>query len=341
MEILTNSNNRLRFWLVLICFLVNQSLFAEYSVQLLGARSGGEFVFETGNRFPNLSGITGGSRISFDRNYNLGGIGGKYFHDRWELSGKFTTTGWYTNTGQARDEDFFLFSVSQERAHHMSLRDFTYHDSTNVYSGTRNFADGIGKSSMSEYNIDLFTRYYLGDAKADINESGDGFFLSGGFRYTYNKYYFYDVNQWIATTPVFYQPIGFGLSFANSIMEVPVGFGYRWNWEKFYIDSSFHVLFAYLQTRDFHKQRNINFESETIGTGILASAEIGYKFTEKLAGFIRLNQHRFFTKGNFTARGGLTRDDIAANFLGKFKAHINTKEFTLEFGAELRPEWQF
>lgn len=330
-----------RFFVLLLCiaFLFPEKIYSEYSLEGFVGKRGGEYLFETGNRFPNLSGTRGGSRITFERDYNYVGFGGKWMKDQWELSGRFSTTGWAIDTGQARDEDFFLYNVSQERAHHIATRELSFHDSTSVYSGTRNFADGIGKSSMKEYGLDFFGRYYLGKSKADVLKSGDGYFLSAGAKYTYNKYIFYDVVQWVATNPIFYQPIGLGLSFSSTIFEIPIGYGYRWNWEKFYLDTSLHFLFAYIQTRDFHVQRNINFLSETAGTGFLATAELGYKYSNRTFGFLRLNQHRFFTKGNFKADGGLSQEDILANFAGKYKAHINTKEYSLELGIELRPEW--
>ncbi|WCL47707.1 putative porin [Leptospira sp. GIMC2001] len=323
----------------LVLFLITTNLSADYTIQAIGARNGGEFNFETGNRFPNLSGVRGGSRISFERNYNLFGLGGRYSNNRFEIYGKFTTTGWYVPTGRARDEDFFLFATSQEKAHHLMINETTYYDSVNVYSGTRNFADGIGKSSMSEYNIDLLARYYFGDARSDLNKSGDGFYLSGGLRYTYNKFIFYDVVQWVASNPIFYGPIGYGLSFTNSILQIPFGFGYRLNGEKFYLDSTFHFMIVYDKTRDFHAQRNINFNSLTAGPGILAQLELGYKFNPKMSFFTRMNQMRYFTKGSFEAVGGLTQEDIAANFLGRYKAHINAKEYRIEFGVDYRPDW--
>lgn len=331
--------SRFVVFILFIASLFPENLYSEYSLEGYIGKRGGEYLFETGNRFPNLSGIRGGSRISFERDYNFVGLGGKWMKDQWEVSGKFSTTGWAINNGEARDEDFFMNNTSQERAHHIATRELSYHDSTTVYSGTRNFADGIGKSRMNEYGFDIFTRYYLEESKADILQSGDGFFLSTGVKYTYNKYIFYDVTQWIATNPIFYQPIGLGLSFSSTILEIPFGIGYRWNWEKFYLDTSIHFLFAYIQTRDFHIQRNINFLSKTGGTGIIATADLGYKFSNRFFGFLRMNQHRFFTKGNFEADGGLSEEDILANFVGKYKAHINTKEYSLELGVELRPEW--
>lgn len=323
--------------LVFLFFLPFQDIGAEFILQPIVGTNRGEFIFETGNRHPNLSGTVGGSRISFDRNYNYGGFGGKWVQDRFEISARFTTTGWFVRSGRARDEDFFLYSISQERAHHFDTRTFSYQDSVTVYSGTRNFADGIGKSSLSEYNTQVMGRYYFGSARADYQNSGDGFFLSTGFRYTYNKYHFYDVNQWVATIPVFYQPIGYGLSFSSALLEWPVGIGYRWNWEKFYLDTNFHLLMCYTKSRDFHYQRNINFHSESGGLGILATGELGYKISPGLAAILRMNQYRYFTKGSFYAQGGLSREDIIANFIGRVKSHANAKEFNLELGVDFRP----
>jgi hypothetical protein len=335
----------MRLWLkqiilfTLVLFLSVLPLYAEYTVQLLGGRNGGDFVFETGNRFPNLSGARAGSRISFERDFNIFGVGGKYFTGKVELLGKFTTSGNYVSTGKARDEDFYLYVNSSERAHNINTREFSFYDSTSVYGGQRNFADGIGKSSMYEYNFDFLMRYYFGKANPDIHKSGDGFYLSGGTRYTYNKYLFYDVVQWIATNPIYYQPIGFGLSYTNSIIEFPFGFGYRWNWEKVYFDTTLHGLISFYKTRDYHFQRNINFNSDTSGLGVLAQAELGYKLNYQSTFFLRMNQHRTFTKGTFVAIGGRTEQDILANFIGKYNAHINVKQFSIEFGIDYRPEW--
>jgi hypothetical protein len=327
------------YFYFLICLITVAPISAEYTVQPIIGRNGGDFVFETGSRFPNLSGMRAGSRISFERDFNLFGFAGKYFTGPLEFYGKFTTTGWYVPTGKARDEDFFLYSTSTQRAHKINTREFSFYDSTSVFGGQRNFADGIGKSSMSEYNFDFLARYYLGKSSPDIQKSGDGFYLSAGARYTYNKYKFYDVVQWIATNPIFYQPIGYGLSFTNSIFEIPFGFGYRWNWKDFYLDTTMHGLYAFFKTRDFHAQRNINFNSETSGPGILAQVEAGYKMDYRSTFFLRMNQHRSFTKGTFAAEGGITQQDIAANFLGRYRAYINTKQFSIEFGFDYRPEW--
>jgi hypothetical protein len=333
------SKYKFLFIVATISFLAVFPISAEYTIQPIIGRNGGDFVFETGSRFPNLSGIRAGSRISFERDFNLFGFGGKYFNGPIEFYGKFTTTGWSVPTGKARDEDFVLFTTSTERAHHINTREFSFYDTTSVFGGQRNFADGIGKSSMSEYNFDFLFRYYFGKSTPDIQKSGDGYYLSAGARYTYNKYKFYDVVQWIGSNPIFYQPIGFGLSFTNSIFEIPFGIGYRWNWEKFYLDTTLHGLFAFYKTRDFHVQRNINFNSETFGPGVLAQIETGYKMDNRSIFFLRMNQHRSFTKGTFAAVGGLTEQDILANFLGRYKAHINTKQFSVEFGFDYRPEW--
>lgn len=329
----------MKILLLFILFTSFSSIFANFSIGIIGTKVGGEYVFETGNRFPNLSGVTGGSRISFERDFWMGGLVGSYYIGQFEIKGIYQTTGWGVRSGRARDEDFFLFSISQERAHHILWDKLAYYDSVNVYSGTRNFADGIGKSNIFEYNSNLFIRYYLFNQRPWINQTQSGFFLSLGVGYTYNKYIFYDVIQWIATVPIFYQPIGYGLSFSSSILKNPIGVGYLWNFENFYIEFTGHYQTVYIRARDFHKQRNLNFLSQTAGIGFLFNIELGYKLSENGSIFIHMNQNRFFTKGGFQTSGGLIREDILSNYLGRFKAHINSKDWMIDFGIRKNIFW--
>lgn len=166
-------------------------------------KSGGEYLFETGNKYPNLSGIRGGSRISFPRTFPLFGIQGIITKDRWEVSGVFKTTGWHQKSGEARDEDFFLGSISTENTTNIATREWSYRDSATVYAGSRNFADGKGKSTVSENRAEFYGRYYFQSANPNYWADGSGFFLSAGVRYSYFKYLFYDVNQFVESNPVF------------------------------------------------------------------------------------------------------------------------------------------
>jgi hypothetical protein len=185
------------FIFVFFFLLLPTQLFSETIFGPTFERSGGEYIFETGNKHPNLSGIRGGSRISFPREFNLFGFQAAILKDKWEVRGAFKTTGWYQKSGQARDEDFVLGSVSTERGTKIATREWSYDDSATVYSGSRNFADGKGKSTINEHRTEIFARYYFGNSFANPWIQGSGLFLSGGARYSYFKYIFYDVNQFI------------------------------------------------------------------------------------------------------------------------------------------------
>ncbi|MCW7470894.1 putative porin [Leptospira kanakyensis] len=302
-------------------------------------RSGGEYIFETGNKYPNLSGIRGGSRISFPRTFSLFGIQGIYTKDKIEISGALKTTGWYQKSGEARDEDFFLGSVSTENTTNIATREWSYRDSATIYSGSRNFADGKGKSTVFENRAELYGRYYFQTGNPNYWVDGSGFFLSVGARYSYFKYIFYDVNQYIESTPVFYGPIGMGLTFSNDLWEFFGGGGYRYSSGNFYADFSFMPSFGRIKTRDFHVQRSINFFSENYGLGWASKAEVGYKMGPSWLSYIRINHRRFFSEGRFTSQGGLTRDDLTSNLVSGFKSHINIKDYSIEIGALNKLDW--
>ncbi|TGK54424.1 putative porin [Leptospira kanakyensis] len=302
-------------------------------------RSGGEYIFETGNKYPNLSGIRGGSRISFPRTFSLFGIQGIYTKDKIEISGALKTTGWYQKSGEARDEDFFLGSVSTENTTNIATREWSYRDSATIYSGSRNFADGKGKSTVFENRAELYGRYYFQTGNPNYWIDGSGFFLSVGARYSYFKYIFYDVNQYIESTPVFYGPIGMGLTFSNDLWEFFGGGGYRYSSGNFYADFSFMPSFGRIKTRDFHVQRSINFFSENYGLGWASKAEVGYKMGPSWLSYIRINHRRFFSEGRFTSQGGLTRDDLTSNLVSGFKSHINIKDYSIEIGALNKLDW--
>jgi len=303
-------------------------------------RSGGEYIFETGNRFPNLSGIRGGSRITFPRNVTQFGLNAAYIDNKWEIRGAAKTSGWTQNSGEGRDEDFVMGNTSQEKTTQIATKEWSYYDTGHIYSGTRNFADGIGKSSIRQDLIEGFGRVYFQSAKADYWEQGSGLFLTTGFRYSYFKYLLYDVNQFIDSRPIFYGPIGIGLTLSNNLYEFFYGFGYRHSFENFYMDFTFTPSIGRIKTRDFHIQRSINFLSDNYGYGWQSKMEVGYKITDTWLSYVNLSHRRFFSEGRFTARGGLSREDVLSNFVGGFKSHINIKDFSIELGFLNKIDWK-
>lgn len=327
------------FFPILFSFLpANTSLLkSESYLGVLGGRNAGEHIFETGNKFPNLSGIRGGSRITYDRNYNFGGIEGGYSQKQFIIEGKFATTGWNVRTGNSRDEDFFLGQISTERGTKFSAAPLFLHDSAHTYTGTQNFGDGIGPSTVSEYRIQSFIKYYLNDRPASPWETSNGFYFTGGVRYNYFKYVLYDVTQFFALRDGnFYGPIGNGLSYAHGSLEYGGGAGGILGFGKILVDSSLILLVGRTEFRDFHVQRALNFEGESFGLGFLAKLQISYLLSKTSQLRISYEAHRLYSSGSFGTRGGLNTNDVLSNYLGEFKAYTSTKEAYVEVGGIFR-----
>ena len=142
--------------------------------------------------------------------------------------------------------------------------------------------------------------------------------------------------QFVASRPIFYGPIGSGLSYTNSFTEFPIGAGYIYSFGAFKIEPSFHLLYTFIKTRDFHVQRALNFLSYTSGPGFLVRIETSYMLSETSLLKIGITGHRQFTTGAFTTKGGLYESDILSNYLGSFRSYINTKEVTFDFGFNKR-----
>ncbi len=306
---------------------------AEYTIGLMGAKNSGEHIFETGNKYPNLSGIRGGSRITYNRDFPYAGIRGGYYKNRFAFLGSFSSTGWNQHTSQkSRDEDFLMGNVSTEKGTKISLYPTFLHDTAHTFTGTQNFADGIGKSTVSQYFAEGFIRYYLNPkSSSSIWEKESSFFLSAGLRYTYFKYTLYDVMQYVQR-PFYYGPIGIGLTYSYSSTEIPIGFGYSFVTGKWKIEPSFHLLIGFNRYRDFHVQRALNFIGRGAGNGFLYKLSINYLFSEKTYFFINIEGHRFFSYTTFYTKGGLSPDDVLSNYAGRFRSYVNTKESSLEIG---------
>jgi len=295
------------------------------------SKNTGEHIFETGNKYPNLSGIRGGSRITYNRDFYLGGLEFHYLKTKYSIGINFQTTGWYVHTEKmSRDEDFLMGQISTERGKKFSLFPLFLYDTAHTFTGTQNFADGIGKSVVSQNTTDLNFKYYLGKATTDIWESQDGLFLSSSIKHTFFKYYLYDVTQFV-NRPFYYGPIGLGLSYTFASLEFAFGLGYFFNFGKVKLETSTHLLFGYLKYRDFHIQRALNFKGIGSGIGFLLQINLLYQLTEVDMIRVGYKAHRLFSESNFKTFGGLTREDVLSNYYGKYHSYITTKEAALEF----------
>lgn len=311
-------------------------LFAsETYINILGGRNEGEHIFATGNMYPNLSGIRGGSRITYNRRFNYGGFGLGYINNRFFLQLNFRTTGWYINPGNSRDEDFVFpmvrgtdIMLGREQGSKISVKEGKYNDSAHVYSGTINFADGHTRSSLFDYSLSLQGRYYFGNASPSSRE--DTYFLSTGLNYSYFKYYLYDVIQYVGGRPPFLGPIGNGLSYTHSYTEIPVGIGYVYHFGNFQIEPHFEFFAVFNRFRDFHVQRALTFIGSEFGPGIRGRLSLSYFFSNRSVLKIGYYGHRQFTRGEFETNGGLSLDDVLSNFMGTYKSYINTKQQGVE-----------
>lgn len=314
-----------------IIVIVNTKIYSEYTIGFVGGKNSGEHIFETGNKHPNLSGIRGGSRITYNRDFPYGGLEFNYFKDKIAMGASFQTTGWYVHTDKmSRDEDFLMGSFSTERGRKFSLAPLFLYDTAHTFTGTQNFADGYAKSVLSQNKTDVNFRYYLGKAKPDLWASPSGFFLAFNLNHTFFKYYLYDVIQYV-NKPFYYGPIGLGLSYSFTGLEAAIGSGYFHNFGKVKLESSFSLLAGYTRYRDFHVQRALNFRGEGGGSGFLFKISFMYEFSKMDLLRVSYIGHRYFSESHFRTYGGLTSEDVASNFTGKFHSYINTKETFLEF----------
>jgi len=318
--------------LLLVFFLYIPALHSQGYIGILGGKNSGDHIFETGNKYPNLSGIKGGSRITYDRNYNFGGLEGGYSFGKLNIEGKFATTGWSVRTNESRDEDFLMGDISTERRNKFSLSPLFLNDSAHTYTGTQNFADGKAKSTVYEQRMSMFAKYYFSGNSSDPWESKDRFFITFGFRYNYFKYVLYDVTQYVRF-PFYYGPIGNGLSYSHSGFEYGGGGGYTMYFGRFRIEPSLILLIGFNRFRDYHVQRDLNFYGENDGLGFIAKLLSSYSISEKTQIRLSYEAHRMFTTGYFRTKGGLNFQDYSSNYVGKFNGNASTKEAYVELGV--------
>ncbi|TGK01972.1 putative porin [Leptospira langatensis] len=305
----------------------------------LFGQNGGQHIFESGTKYPNLSGVKAGSRITYDREFQYGGLEFKHWWNGWEISLGYRSNFKNQRTEQGRDEDFFMGSVTQERGTKIDLGHLSFYDTPYTFTGTQNFADGRGKLKMKQDRISLQARKYFGTSDPDPRKAGSGIFLSGGAHYSFFKYYLYDVTQWIATVPIVtYGPIGIGLSYSNSTWEFPFGIGYRYSTGNWMLETGFMGSVWYSHYRDYHYQRNLNFIGDSSGYGIETHIAGAYVLNSWMF-LLKLTEYRLYGQGSFQTHGGLNTSDILSNFSGEYRNYLSTKQFAVELQITNFLDW--
>ncbi|MCX7999992.1 MAG: putative porin, partial [Leptospiraceae bacterium] len=233
---------------------------------------------------------------------------------------------------KSRDEDFAMGQVTVERGRKFSLLPPFLYDTAHTFSGTVNFADGIAKSTVSEYSLHFGIKYYFSRELSE-RESHLGLFLISEPSYAYFKYLLYDVMQFV-NRPLFYGPIGIGLSYTHSFSEIPLGLGYTSKHQYFQLELSLQLLVNYFKYRDFHYQRNLNFLGNGAGSGFIYQFILQIPLGHEVSLKLNYRGHRMFGMSPFNAKGGLVESDVLSNFYGKFHSYITTKESSVNISID-------
>ncbi len=310
----------------------------EIQASLIMGRNGGEQIFETGSRTPDLTGFAGGSRLTYPRNHNFGGLGLALIRSPIEVHLRGTTTGYAIDPGGARNEDFVLPSNSQERSNGFDTGNFQFRDSAYIYSGNRNFADARARSTLSRYDLEALLRVFPFDVASRLNggsrsSANQGLYVATALRYSYSKYRVYDAIQFARTTRgPFLGPIGIGNSLADSVLETPLGLGYRIQSGRVDYDLLFMINSGYNRSRDHHVQRALNFRVEQAsGDGFLLRLGAKYWLTEEYAIAARWYGRRYYARGFLTTDGGLGQEALLVGLSGRQQVWLSTKEAGIEF----------
>lgn len=326
-------------------------LLARTEIGLVFGQNHGKQIFETGSKIPDISGFAGGSRLTYARDFNYIGVELLLSEPGWVIQTGLRSTGWYVDSGKSRNEDFTLNERSQIRSNNLDLRKGRFRDTPYVISGSHNFADAYGRTAYSGYDISFGLSYYpfadhgrrLPAAEAQQKTTtgpsiytNTGFFLQMDLRYSYFKYYVYDVVQYIRTVQGPYiAAIGYGNSFANTVFEYPLGIGYAWQWPNYRLETALTYVSGFNQARDFHKQRNITFITEQgIGDGFAFRIDGSFYPQETDYSIrLRLYGHRYYSKGTLHAEGGLNDAIFTTMLVTNQRVWLSTKEAGLEIGV--------
>lgn len=326
-----------RFYLIstigaILLPMVAADLRAEISISATGGTNRGEHILEAGSRLPGLFSADGrgrGSRITYRRDFNQGGFELYRAAGAWRYGVSFSTTGWYVNSGGTRDEDFYMTIASGAQEAGYNHINNNFYDSAHTFTGTRNFADAEARSTVSDYSVLAPVRYYF-----EPREYQSGFFLLGAARYSYFDFFVFDVIQFVDTDPIFIAPVGEGLRFANSTLEIHGGGGYSRYFENgIGLELSAYGLGGTNRARDFHIQRALNFVVfEAYGTGFGYNLSVLYRLGNSMQFRAGIYGHRYYSRGLMKTTGGYATEDVLSTFGGPFSVWINTKEAGADVG---------
>lgn len=318
---------------------------AELRAGLLYGRNEGKHVLETGSRTPDALGFAGGSRLTYPRNFDYYGLSLDFSRSLVDAGFRYRTTLRYVDTGTTYNEDFVLPSNSGQQENGFDTSQWAFRDSAEIFSGNRNFALSYARTDMLHYDLETSLKFYISPlvqffdtGRLPRSDADEGLYLATSLRYAYFKFYAYEAVQWIGTRDfVLFGPIGIGNSFANAVLEFPVGPGYRFAAGDFRFDASLLLVSGYNYARDHHVQRGINFIVEyTGGEGFQLNLGAEYRWNEDYDLSLRFYGHRYYSRGHLQAEGGYGSELLVVALSGSQPVWINTKEAGLEIAVRRR-----
>jgi len=297
----------------------------------------GSTIFEIGSRYPDITGVASGSRITYPRNFATTGFLMSLYMGAFHAGVDVHHTGAGVRSGTGRDEDFVMSLNSRQKGSKINVAEGKFRDNQFVFSGGRNFADSFGKTNLREYGSRLSLNYFPG-GKAEAVPRTRGWFLGAYGTYAYSKYVIYDSVQYNspsllnASLPFTLLPIGRGLSFTTIAFEIIPGAGFQLPLGEDYGFAVFAgPVLGFEESRDYHNLRGITFFMANAGAGFFYKAELLARQEHFL---IRLSAsgHRRYSRGTIHARGL----DPIYNLLPPQRMYLGTKEWTARISVEYK-----
>lgn len=297
----------------------------------------GSTIFEIGSRYPDITGVASGSRITYPRNFATTGFLMSVYMGAFFAGIEAHHTGSGVRSGTGRDEDFVMSLNSRQEGSKIDAAEGKFRDNQYVFSGGRNFADSSGKTTLQEYGNRLAFRYFP-SGEAEALPRGQAWFVGAEGAYTYSKYVIYDAVQYNSPSllnapfPFTLLPIGRGLSFTNIAYEVIPGGGFQ-------LPLGEHAgllffagpLLGFEESRDYHNLRGITFFMDNAGSGFYYKVDLLGR-VDRFLWRLSASGHRFYARGTIRARGL----DPIYNVLPPQRMYLNTKEWNVRASVEYR-----
>lgn len=297
----------------------------------------GSTIFEIGSRYPDITGVASGSRITYPRNFATTGFLMSLYMGAFQAVVDVHHTGAGVKSGTGRDEDFVMSLNSRQEGSKINVAEGKFRDNQYVFSGGRNFADSYGKTALQEYGSRLTLRYFPA-GKAEAVPRARSWFLGADGTYSYSKYVIYDSVQYNSPSllnapfPFTLLPIGRGLSFTSVAFEIIPGAGFQQSLSDGFGFAVFlGPVLGFEESRDYHNLRGITFFMANAGAGFYYKAEL-LAHRDRFVIRLSASGHRRYSRGTIHARGL----DPIYNVLPPQRMYLGTKEWTARIAVEYK-----